>query len=306
MKICCVVVTYNRKGLLIECLECIKNQTYKPHTVIIVDNASTDGTVEKVKDNGFYNSKLDGIIFKYLLLPNNQGGAGGFYNGIKTAHESKENYDGVWVMDDDGKPHSDCLKNLIPNLGKYHFISPMVVSIEDTTQMAFFEEKVEHFKSKCVAGIYEGDANPFNGVLFTRTLIDKVGYPQKEMFIWGDEQNYMLRSINNKFTLVIISNAIHFHPKNRQQKEHVIFNREIIVTNINWKLFCLIRNTVYNCCLYKRGKLRKVRCMIGVFFNYFIYFVIKKKQIHKLSLICDASYKGFIGDFSGLGKYYNS
>lgn len=306
MKICCVIVTYNRKDLLIECLECVKNQTFKPHTVLIVDNASTDGTIELVKSQGYYNTVIDGVIFNYLLLPNNQGGAGGFYNGIKTAHQSTECFDGFWVMDDDGKPHLDCLKNLLPYLGKYHFISPMVVSIEDNKQMAFFEESVKHFESKCVEGVYKGDANPFNGVLFSKYLIDNIGYPKKEMFIWGDEQNYMLRTIKLGFDLVIISNAIHFHPKNRQQKEHVIFNREIIVTDVNWKLFCLIRNTVYNCCLNKRGKLRKVRCMIGILFNYFICFVVKKKQIHKLSLICEASYKGLIGEFSGLDKYFNA
>lgn len=306
MKICCIIVTYNRKELLIKCLECIKDQTYKPHTVLIVDNASTDGTLDKVMEEGYYNSNKDSINFQYLLLPNNQGGAGGFYNGIKTAHESAEQYDGIWVMDDDGKPHPNCLKNLLPYLGKYHFISPMVVSLENNKQMAFFDESVEHFETKCVDGVYKGDANPFNGVLFSKHLIDKVGYPKKEMFIWGDEQNYMLRTIKLGIDLVIISNAIHFHPKNRQQKERVIFNREIIVTDVNWKLYCLIRNTVYNRCLYKKGMLRKIKCMADILLYYIIYYVIKKRQINKISLICDASYKGLIGDFSGLGKYFNS
>ena len=101
-KICAVVVTFNRKDLLINCLNAINEQAYKPHTVIIVDNASTDGTKDLVKQTGYYNILLNGINYQYLLLPNNQGGAGGFYNGIKTAYESKENFDAVWVMDDDG------------------------------------------------------------------------------------------------------------------------------------------------------------------------------------------------------------
>ena len=61
MKICCVIVSYNRKDLLIECLECVKNQTFKPHTILIVDNASTDGTIELVKSHGYYNTVIDGV-----------------------------------------------------------------------------------------------------------------------------------------------------------------------------------------------------------------------------------------------------
>lgn len=103
-KICAVVVTFNRKELLINCLDAIRRQTYKPHTVLIVDNASTDGTQALVAEKGYFNMVVDGIKFEYLLLPNNQGGAGGFYHGMKTAYESDEHFDAVWVMDDDGVP----------------------------------------------------------------------------------------------------------------------------------------------------------------------------------------------------------
>lgn len=61
-KICAVVVTFNRKELLINCLNAINEQTYKPHTVIIVDNASTDGTKDLVKQNGYCNIMLMVLI----------------------------------------------------------------------------------------------------------------------------------------------------------------------------------------------------------------------------------------------------
>ena len=74
-KICAVVVTFNRKELLINCLNAINEQTYKPHTVIIVDNASTDGTKDLVKQNGYCNIMLNGInyqclkhLFKYISI----------------------------------------------------------------------------------------------------------------------------------------------------------------------------------------------------------------------------------------------
>ena len=62
-KICAVVVTFNRKELLINCLDAINQQTYKPHTVLIVDNASTDGTKDFVKENEYYNVEKNGIDY---------------------------------------------------------------------------------------------------------------------------------------------------------------------------------------------------------------------------------------------------
>ena len=62
-KICAIVVSFNRKKLLLNCLNAINDQTYKPHTVIIVDNASVDGTIELVKDSGYYNIVHNGINY---------------------------------------------------------------------------------------------------------------------------------------------------------------------------------------------------------------------------------------------------
>lgn len=42
MNICCVVVTYNRKKLLAECLNALINQTYKIKDIIVIDNNSSE------------------------------------------------------------------------------------------------------------------------------------------------------------------------------------------------------------------------------------------------------------------------
>ncbi len=52
-KVCAVVVTYNRKELLIECLESLKEQSRTLDAILIIDNASTDGTPELLLKNGY-------------------------------------------------------------------------------------------------------------------------------------------------------------------------------------------------------------------------------------------------------------
>ena len=49
-KIVAVVVTYNRKKLLKENLNALLNQSYKDFDILLIDNASTDGTKEYVKE----------------------------------------------------------------------------------------------------------------------------------------------------------------------------------------------------------------------------------------------------------------
>lgn len=248
MKICCVVVTFNRKDLLIKCLECIKDQTYKPHTVLIVDNASTDGTLDKVKEEGYYNSNKDSINFEYLLLPNNQGGAGGFYNGIKTAHESNEKFDGIWVMDDDGEPDCNCLENLVRYLPQYDHLAPIVLSIEAPAKLAFpykgtssptkiMEEYPEIVPNYCC---------PFNGILYSRKLVDTIGYPIPELFIWGDEINYTIRAKDAGFIPFTVVNALHKHPSDRVKIVKSLFGNKIFDAPNEWKGYCHWRNTIFN------------------------------------------------------------
>ena len=47
-----VVVTHNRRELLVRCLEALAAQEHPVAEVVLVDNASTDGTLEHVAECG--------------------------------------------------------------------------------------------------------------------------------------------------------------------------------------------------------------------------------------------------------------
>ncbi len=69
-----VVLTYNRSTLLKQCLKAIADQTYQCDRIIIVDNASTDDTLEVLK------SEMQDRV-TIVALPKNVGAAGGFNIG---------------------------------------------------------------------------------------------------------------------------------------------------------------------------------------------------------------------------------
>lgn len=295
-----VIVTFNRKELLIKCINAVLGQSYLPKTVYIIDNASTDGTEEFLKEKGLHHGLVNGVTIRYERLPKNSGGAGGFHAGMKLAHE--DGCDAVWMMDDDGLPDKDCLKNLLPHLNHHDYLSPMVIDIQDEKMMAFEGCTVSDFLKREKEGIVEGVANPFNGTLFSKRLIAEVGYPKKEMFIWGDEINYNLRAKQKGFIPAMVVNAIHRHPLNRQRYVKYLGQRLMVVPEQDWKLFCYLRNKTYNAKQFS-GHVACMKSVFSDFIKFSCYFLLQAHQPSKIFLVTKAQYKGLAKDFSGLDKY---
>ena len=99
-----VVVTYNRKELLKECIENLLLSDTKCD-ILVVDNHSTDGTEKSIYE---YIQRKDIV---YWNTGSNLGGAGGFSYGIRKAIEM--GYDYVWLMDDDCMVHRDTLTEFV-------------------------------------------------------------------------------------------------------------------------------------------------------------------------------------------------
>ena len=302
-KIVAIIVTYNRKELLSVCLDAVGKQIYKPSVVYIVDNASSDGTGGWIHAEGYDRFKL-GIEFRYIHMVENIGGAGGFYVGLKTAYEAEDLFDAFWLMDDDGIPEANQLQKLVNHLKDYDYLSPLVVSKEEQSKISFDRnQKVNEYVTQAnEKGLIENVAFPFNGVLYSRKLVEQVGYPIKEMFIWGDEVNYHLRCISKGIVPAVVVDAIHVHPADRQIPKIIFGNRKIVVPQQDWKLYCFVRNKMYNL-----RALATFRHLIGdvmrMLFRYTMYFTFYYFNWNKLRIVYRAMMDGAGKNFSRLEKY---
>lgn len=206
-RICAIVVTYNRLSDLKKCIVALKEQTLKCD-IIIINNGSTDGTKE-------YLATINGVN---VINQNNLGGAGGFYSGTKYAYE--HGYEWIWMMDDDGLPDKDQLQQLLFTASSHGFkiLNALVIDKEDHSHLAF--GKHEPIATINIQNEYiKQPLSPFNGTFIHRSVIDKVGFIKKEMFIWGDEQEYMARIRQGGFTPYTVTKAIHYHPREKGQKD---------------------------------------------------------------------------------------
>lgn len=248
-KIAACIVTYNRKELLLRCLNAIHEQTLLPDAIIIADNASTDGTLETLIREGLYDLKLvktrdDALVYTavksignkevcilFLRKKENDGGAGGFYAVMQEAYEL--GYDWLWMMDDDGLPDMKQLELLLHAANDNHidYANALVLDIKDPTRFSFgltYKGKpltVEEAKSMSTI---EGVANPWNGTLVHRRVIETIGFVKKEMFIWGDEVEYQLRTQKHGFKIATIPSAVHYHKG--------YFNSSKTLSFLKWKI----------------------------------------------------------------------
>lgn len=101
-KISVVIPTYNSWQTLKECIKSIQNQTLVPSEIIIVDNASIDGTSEKVK--------IDFPEVKLISLKINTGVTGGRNKGIE---ESSRWSDYVLFFDHDMVANKNMIEELV-------------------------------------------------------------------------------------------------------------------------------------------------------------------------------------------------
>ena len=199
-RVCAVVVTYNRRALLEECLEAVLGQTRAPDHVLVVDNASTDGTPELI-------ARHEGV--EALRLAQNEGSSGGFHAGMTAA--AARDFEWLWVMDDDTIPHADALELLLdadlgdlpePSLlaskvvwtdGNVH---PMNPPAPHPLDIDLFLDAVEH-------GVVPIRANTFPSLLVRTDAVRRHGAPRKGFWIWSDDIDFTQRILRHEVGYVV-------------------------------------------------------------------------------------------------------
>lgn len=202
MKFAAVVVTYNRKSLLKEVLKAFDNQSRLPDYVIVVDNASTDGSNEVLRQWEKINVGNNKIVISSKA---NLGGSGGFYLGTKRALETCADW--VWVSDDDAIPNTDTfekaeqhLKEAIDNKNIAAICSQ--VQVEGKTDISHRKNiETSYFRmyqtpvdiSKYNNKFFECNSCSYVGMIIKTSVLKKVGLINKDFFIWQDDLDHSIR-----------------------------------------------------------------------------------------------------------------
>lgn len=290
-----VIVTYNRKELLLKNLLALNNQTRKLDKIVVVDNHSSDGTYDYIKSNL---STMDNI--EYIYLEDNIGGAGGFYTGIKYAYESLADW--IYVMDDDGRPYNSLtIEELIKkidcmNLSSEEMIIANSLVVCKEGELTFRNKNVktvDEIVKTSTNGIIYNKTQLFNGSLFSNGLVKKIGFPNKDFFIKGDEVDFRRRAVNEKALLFTVVDSLYFHPDFPEvELKFLGIKKYHICIESPWKEYYTVRNTTYS--LYQYNK--KIKAYL-----FYLKRVISAKKIKMKNLdeVLTMMKKGFLDGKKG-------
>lgn len=207
-KVDCVVVTYNRLKLLKECLTALENQTYEITNLFVIDNNSTDNTLSFLKKFSKNNPNL-----KIIHLNKNLGGAGGFNKGMKRFIKDSES-DFVWIMDDDTIPNNTALEKLMNNVdisSDLGFLASNIIWRDGTPAIMNVPTVTSNWNQNISKGLVQIKSASFVSILFPRKVIEKVGLPITDFFIWGDDVEYTLRISQAGYKGYLVNTSIAEH-----------------------------------------------------------------------------------------------
>lgn len=296
-RILAVVVTFNRRALLerlLDALECTDGLA----EILVVDNASTDETAAMLASRP---GAEHGPRIRARTLPTNSGGAGGFAEGLSWAME--RGADLVWLMDDDGVPAEDCLDTLLAHDG-LDFWGPVVVDEENPSELVFpirlpgtarVVHDVASVEAAARGGLLRDIVIPFNGVLVTRELVEKIGVPRAEFFIWGDDHEYRLRAEKAGAQIATVTAARFEHPSVGELGTPTLLGRSTYNHSpSDLKHYCMARNNLVNLRTY-RGPLHAAAFVAKTAW----FYTLTRPSLHRLILSARAMIAGIRGDFTG-------
>lgn len=216
--IAAVIVTHNRLDDLKETLARVRGQTVAVTSIVVVDNACSDGTSEW----------LDSQADVTTIHQANIGVSGGFYVGLREAYRGGAV---AWTMDDDAWPEPDALAELLahwPGPGYPAITGSMVVAREDAQLLAFhvplvdsYSPFLDHYmkltnsvdvlRSHATEGRYPW-LMIYNSMLVPEAVIRVAGPPDPKYFAWGDEVEWLHRMRAAGVETYIVTSSITSHP----------------------------------------------------------------------------------------------
>jgi GT2 family glycosyltransferase len=239
-----VVVTYNRLDYLKETISALLSQTRPLHEIVVVNNSSTDGTLEWLNSQENITAITQGNI----------GGAGGFATGFDYA--IKQGFDWIFCMDDDVVPMIDCLEHLVNFQAEalirapFRFESGNSALPQDTLEFNFTNPLKSLWKRMFTQSDVSGQESivveglSFEGPLIHRSVIESIGLPDAGFFIFADDSDFFIRAKKRGFRSIIIYSArmerkIHYSIRKSAPWKRYYEFRNIVILDMRYGNFAV-------------------------------------------------------------------
>lgn len=212
-----VVCNFNKEKYIVNCVKSIMNQTINNFDVYVVDNASSDNSVNALKEEF-------GNTISVLVNKENLGGAGGFDTGLRVALQRDYKY--LMLMDNDVVINEDAIEELYKYMESHEDVGlcgAKIYSMDYPNKIMAFGSIVDMNKFEykdCYA--WEEDSKDFPEVNFCdyvpactlmvrRKVVDQVGIMDERNFIYWDDIDWAKRITMAGYKVCAINKAKVYH-----------------------------------------------------------------------------------------------
>ncbi len=290
-----VTVSYNNKLTLKKHIESLLAQTCSLKEIIVVDNASTDGTQEMI-------SALFGERITFIPLLTNTGVAGGLTVGLK--HAFKKGYDWFWIFDQDSVPVPSALEALIKVQRILQPTDPIGIlaslPICNETGVIYegwsWHDRIRKIPSSWQSQpVYFVDTVISSGSMIRREVIREVGYPREEYFIDFVDHEYNLRVRKKGFRIAVVTNSIIHHSIGNPKIVARLGNQRIRLRHPPWREYYKSRNETYTIWYHIPGWRAKIFSFAILLRRIFGIAIYDDKRVQRLKMILLGFWHGIKG-----------
>jgi len=208
-------LNWNGKEDTIDCLKSLKNITYPNYEVIVIDNASTDGSVEEFQEL---------VDIKLIVNKENLGYSKGNNVGIQYAINNKADY--VLILNNDTVVDPHFLSELVKIANsneKIGILGPKTYYAEPDNMIYYAGAKINWYTGQPKhIGQKKIDDEQFNQIknvdfvagscmLIKREVIEKIGMLPTDYFLLWEDIDYSVKANRNGFELVYVPSSKIWH-----------------------------------------------------------------------------------------------
>ncbi len=214
-KVAIIILNWNDGPATLACIDALRTTDYPNRVTIVVDNGSTDGSVQSIRDTA---------LTDLVLNPANLGFTGGVNVGIGRAMADGADY--VWLLNSDATTGPDVLSRLVATAEadeRIGLVSPVLHDPDDPTKAEFCLgrfDPVARFATQtadpAIALAWQRD-HPAEVVLLgtalliRRRLIETIGLLDAGFFAYVEDVDYCLRAHAAGFRAVAVPDAVVLH-----------------------------------------------------------------------------------------------
>lgn len=217
-KVAVIILNWNKRDDTLKLLRRLEGIDYDNHDILVVDNASTDGSPEAIRE------QFPGI--ELVINTDNLGGTGGFNSGMRHVLANR-NYKYIWLLDNDAEVESGTLRELVDSMEEDGSIGIAGSRIVDSDRRDITVEAGAFLKWDSIgvrplyrntrnlniaSGVMEVDYVAICSALARTSALEKVGLMDERFFFFWDDMDWGLQFKEHGFKVVSVLSSIVYHP----------------------------------------------------------------------------------------------